>query len=291
MILMVSAVLLALAQAVAPIQMTVSARALQPGELLVVTLDLPPDATDVSVTVFGRTTTAFKLKGQWSALVGIDLDRRPGAYTMRAAATVRSRKRTGEKALAISAKRFETRKLTVAPAFVNPPASEQKRIAQDAALIQQVYAASDRAPLWDAPFVRPVADPANSRFGSRSIFNGEARSPHAGTDFLSPQGTPVLAPNAGRIVLARDLFFTGQTIILDHGLDVFSTFAHLSAIDVVEGAMVVPAQVLGKVGATGRVTGPHLHWALRVGGARVDALAVVALLGDGGALSVPSGAR
>ena len=276
---MVLALLLALGQATATIPLTVSARALQPGELVVVRLDLPPDAADVSVTAFGRATTAFRLNGQWTALVGIDLDRRPGIYTMRAAATVDSKGRTGEKALTVSVKKFETRKLTVAPEFVNPPASEQRRIEQDAALIQQVYAASATVPLWDGPFVRPVSDPANSRFGSRSIYNGQARSPHAGTDFLSPRGTPVFAPNAGRIVLARDLFFTGQTVIVDHGLDVFSTFAHLSAIDVVEGTDVVAKQLVGKVGATGRVTGPHLHWGLRVGGARVDALAIVALLG------------
>ena len=286
---MLLATLLAFAQATATIPMTIDARALQPGELIVVRLDLPPEAAGVSVTAFGRSATAFRLKEQWSALIGIDLDQKPGPYTLRAAATVSKQKRSGTKTLTVVAKRFETRKLTVAPEFVNPPASEQRRITQEAALIQQVYAASAGTALWDSPFVRPVAGPANSRFGSRSIYNGEARSPHAGTDFLSPQGAPVVAPNAGRIVLARDLFFTGQTIIVDHGLNVFSTFAHLSAIDVVEGAMVAPSQLLGKVGATGRVTGPHLHWALRVGGARVDALAVVALLGEAGAVSAPSG--
>jgi murein DD-endopeptidase MepM/ murein hydrolase activator NlpD len=284
---MLLAMLIALAQADATIPMTFAARALQPGELIVVRLDLPAEATGVTVTAFGRSATAFTLKGQWRALIGIDLDQKPGTYTLRAAATVNSQKRSGARTLTVVTKRFETRKLTVAPEFVNPPASEQRRITQEAALIQQVYAASANTALWDSPFVRPVANPANSRFGSRSIYNGEARSPHAGTDFLSPQGTPVLAPNAGRVVLARDLFFTGQTIIVDHGLNVFSTFAHLSSMDVAEGAMVAPAQVLGKVGATGRVTGPHLHWALRVGGARVDALAVVALLGDAAALSGP----
>ena len=86
---------------------------------------------------------------------------------------------------------------------------------------------------------------ANSRFGTRSVFNGEARNPHAGTDFLSPAGTPIHAPNAGRVVAARDLFFSGRTVILDHGLGVFSQLAHMSRIDVAEGDMVQAGQIVG----------------------------------------------
>jgi murein DD-endopeptidase MepM/ murein hydrolase activator NlpD len=125
-----------------------------------------------------------------------------------------------------------------------------------------------------------VPQDANSRFGQRSRFNGELRSPHAGTDFMSPAGTPVEAPNAGRVAVARDLYFTGNTVIIDHGLGVFSTLAHLSRVDVQEGQHVNGGDVVGLVGATGRVTGPHLHWALRVGGARVDAMSILALLGQ-----------
>src|SRR5262249_16210579 len=136
--------------------------------------------------------------------------------------------------------------------------------------------------LWSMPFVRPVQDPANSRFGTRSIFNGEARSPHGGTDFLSPLGTPVKSPNAARVLPARELYFTGNTVIIDHGLGVVSMLAHLSRIDVREGDTVSAGQILGLVGATGRVTGPHLHWALRVSRARVDPLSALAVVGDSG---------
>ena len=96
----------------------------------------------------------------------------------------------------------------------------------------------------------------------------------------APTGTPVKAPNAGRIVAARALFYTGNTVIVDHGLGVFSTLAHLSRIDVHEGDLVAPGELLGLVGATGRVTGPHLHWALSVSGARVDPLSLLELLGS-----------
>jgi murein DD-endopeptidase MepM/ murein hydrolase activator NlpD len=112
------------------------------------------------------------------------------------------------------------------------------------------------------------------------VFNGEPRSPHAGTDFLSPAGTPVKAPNTGRVVVARDLFFSGNTVVIDHGAATFSMLAHLSRIDVAEGERITRGQRVGLVGATGRVTGPHLHWALRVAGARVDPLSALALLGE-----------
>ena len=111
------------------------------------------------------------------------------------------------------------------------------------------------------------------------MFNGEARRPHGGADFLSPEGTLVRAPNAGRVVAARDLFFTGNTVIIDHGLGVVSLLAHLSAMDVREGDVIAAGQVIGRVGATGRVTGPHLHWGVTVAGARVDPLSILALIG------------
>jgi murein DD-endopeptidase MepM/ murein hydrolase activator NlpD len=123
-----------------------------------------------------------------------------------------------------------------------------------------------------------VPDPANSRFGTRSIYNGRPRSQHGGADFLSPAGTPVQAPNAAQVVLARDLYFLGHTVVLDHGQGLFSILAHLSFIGVHEGESVEAGQTVGRTGATGRVTGPHLHWAMRVAGARIDPLALVELL-------------
>ena len=124
-----------------------------------------------------------------------------------------------------------------------------------------------------------MPDPANSAFGTRSILNGQPRSPHSGADFRSAAGTPIKAPNAGRVVLAGDRYFTGNTVIIDHGLGLFSLFAHLSEVSVKEGDSVQSGEVVGKVGATGRVTGPHLHWSVRLSGARVDPLSLLAALG------------
>ena len=107
------------------------------------------------------------------------------------------------------------------------------------------------------------------------MFNGEPRQPHGGADFPSPTGTPIAAPGGGRVVLVRDLYFTGQTVVLDHGLGLYSLFAHLSAVDVHVGDVVEAGARIGLVGATGRVTGPHLHWAIRLNGARVDPLSLL----------------
>src|SRR6185436_17797375 len=161
----------------------------------------------------------------------------------------------------------------------NPPPEAVARIQQEAQELEQLWRSSASSRLWDGAFVRPVPDPANSAFGARSVFNGQPRSPHGGADFLSPAGTPVKAPNAGRVALARDLYFTGNTVVIDHGLGLFSLFAHLSEVDVEAGAAVATGDVVGRVGATGRVSGPHLHWTVRAGGARVDPLSLLAVLG------------
>ncbi|MQA31709.1 MAG: peptidoglycan DD-metalloendopeptidase family protein [Luteitalea sp.] len=265
----------------APLEVAIEARALQPGELLVVTITAPEGAAEVGVRLFNRAAQAFMIgKSRWQALVGIDLDQRPGSYTLTVDARVNGTLITRTRPVRVRSKAFPSRTLRVAPEFVNPPPALLERINRESALVGAAYAASARERLWTEPFARPVPQPANSRFGTRSVFNGERRAPHAGTDFLSGAGTPVGAPNAGRVVVARDLFFSGNTVIIDHGLGVFSMLAHLSRIDVHEGDVIAVGRVVGLVGATGRVTGPHLHWALRVNGARVDALSALQLLGS-----------
>jgi len=131
---------------------------------------------------------------------------------------------------------------------------------------------------WSGGFRTPLSVRPNSNFGTRSVFNGQPRNPHAGVDFAAPAGTPVAAPNGGIVALAESLYFTGNTVILDHGLGLYSLYAHLSRLDVVPGRSVAAGDIVGLLGATGRVTGPHLHWAIRLNGARVDPLSLVAAL-------------
>ena len=266
---------LAPSASVAP-SLELRARSFRPGELVVVSITGSPDTTRVALQAFGRPVPVHQVAaGAWRAVAGIDLDVKPAEYEVKATLD----RGTASKRVVVVSRAFPVRRLTVNPDFVNPPPEVAARIAAESRFIEQVYAAAATEPLWQAAFVRPVPHQANSRFGTRSVFNGESRSPHGGTDFLSPAGTPVHAPNAGRVVAARDLYFSGETVMIDHGAGVFSQLAHLSRIDVREGETVQPGQVVGQVGATGRVTGPHLHWAVRVSGARVDALSLLALLG------------
>lgn len=257
--------------------LSLRARSFQPGELVVVSIAARPEATAVAVRAFGKEIPAHRLgPTEWQALAGIDLDLAPGMHDVSAIVDgVPVSKR-----VEVVTRAFPVRRLTVNPDFVNPPAKVAARIEEESRLIERAYTEAALDPLWDGPFVRPVPHQANSRFGTRSVFNGEPRSPHGGTDFLSPAGTPIRAPNAGRIVVARNLYFAGNTVMIDHGAGLFSQLAHLSRIDVKEGAAVKAGEVVGLVGATGRVTGAHLHWAVRASGARVDALSLLAVLGE-----------
>jgi murein DD-endopeptidase MepM/ murein hydrolase activator NlpD len=263
----------------ATLQILARSRSTQPGELVVLRITAPVGTRALHVRAFDRDIAAYPVDDRrWQALVGIDLDARPGTYRVAVATGDGRDKATYD--LVVRPKRFPTRRLTVDPDFVTPPPSAEARIAADAKLLADAWRASSRERLWSAPFVRPVPQVANSAFGTRSVFNGQPRNAHGGADFMSPAGTPIHAPNAGRIVIARDLYFSGNTIVIDHGLGLFSTLAHLSAFEVHEGDRVEAGQVVGRVGATGRVTGPHLHWAVRASGARVDPLSVLTLLGE-----------
>lgn len=262
------------------IAVATKARALQPGELVLYTIQAPADATNVTVSAFERTVPAVRGEADtWVALVGIDLTTKPGTFATTVTATIPAGQASTTTSLTIAPKRFPTRRLTVNPAMVDPPPTALARIKRDTEKINNAYRSSAMEALWSGPFARPVLDAANSRFGSRSVFNNTRSSPHTGADFSSPAGTPIKAPNRGRVRLAEDLYFSGNTVILDHGLGLFSLFAHLSAFKVQEGDTVSTGDIVGLVGATGRVTGPHLHWAVRATGARIDPLSLLAVLG------------
>jgi len=255
---------------------------MQPGELVVLTMTTPEQVDEIRVHAFNRDFPVYRTDAvRWRALVGIDLGVAAGRYTASIEAQAGPRRLQAAYLLEVRPRRFPVRVLTVDPAFVNPPPEMLERIAREAAELGQLWNQSSPERLWKGPFLPPVPGAVASRFGARSVFNGKAAgSPHSGADFPSPMGTPVAAPNAGRVVIARNLYFSGNTVVLDHGLGLFSLLAHLSVIDVHEGDAVSTGQQIGKVGATGRVTGPHLHWGVRVDRARVDPLSVLAVLGE-----------
>ena len=262
------------------VTVAIRARAIAVGEVVVVTMTTDTPADEVRVKAFDRDQPAFRDSPLvWRAIVGIDLDVVPNTYVLTVGARAGEVVSHVSRDLIVVNREFPTRRLTVDDAYVNPPAAVTERITQEAKELDLIWKSPAATRLWTGAFERPVPQDANSAFGSRSVFNGESRSPHSGADFSSPAGTPIHAPNAGRVVLARDLYFTGNTVIIDHGLGLFSLLAHLSSIDVHEGDVVAAGRVVGLVGATGRVTGPHLHWGVRLGGARVDPLSLLDALG------------
>jgi murein DD-endopeptidase MepM/ murein hydrolase activator NlpD len=172
--------------------------------------------------------------------------------------------------IAIHAAHYRTGALSVAPKFVEPTPEALKQIEAEGQVKSKAFAASAAEPLWVGSFRAPVAARPTDSFGTRRMFNGKLASIHKGADFHAGMGTAVHASNSGVVVLARPLYYEGNCVIIDHGQGLFTLSMHFSRIDVQEGQHVVAGQRLGLSGATGRVTGPHLHWAVRWQGAYLD---------------------
>lgn len=250
----------------------------QPGSvvLMIVACREPPDR--VVGSALGKEVIFYPDPDgkTWRGLVGVDVESRPGKYVLIVRAIREGRPELAvTHELRVAPKRFPTRRLNVATRYANPPESAFERIRQESERLGAIFQSITRH-RWSGPFLLPVGDAPTSNFGARSIFNGKPRNPHAGVDFKSQEGTPVRAPNAGQVVLAENLFFTGNTVVVDHGLGLYSLLAHLSRIDVAPGQPVESGATVGLVGATGRVTGPHLHWAVRLNEARVDPISLIA---------------
>ena len=172
--------------------------------------------------------------------------------------------------------KFVTESLAVAPNFVEPNPEQLARAEEETQRLRAIFAVVVPEKLWRGRFRIPLDGVKNGgNFGRRRVLNGQPGSPHSGVDFPAPEGTPVHAAQRGRVALAEPLYFSGNTVVLDHGLGVYTFYGHLSEIAVKPGDMVEAGALLGQVGATGRVTGPHLHWGLTVNRARVNALQIV----------------
>jgi len=210
----------------------------------------------------------------WFALAGVDVEAPVGPSTLRISARLRGGGvRELSQTVQIHAAHYKTGALTVAPKFVSPGPEELKQIEADQQLKKKAFgvsASSSLEPLWSANFQAPVAAEPTDSFGTRRTFNGKLASVHKGMDFRAAAGTPVRAGNSGVVVLARPLYYEGGCVAVDHGLGLFTISMHMSKISVQEGQKVATGELLGLSGATGRVTGPHLHWAVRWQGAYLD---------------------
>ena len=206
----------------------------------------------------------------WYALAGVDVETPPGPSTMKITVHGHDTSREISLTITIHPAHYRTSSITVEPKFVEPGPEDQKLIAAAVRAKEKAFAESADHRLWSGDFVAPVKAPATDSFGTRRMFNGKLASIHKGMDFRAHTGTPVLAGNSGTVILAQPLYFEGNCVMIDHGLGLTSISMHLSRIDVKPGQHVNKGELLGLSGATGRVTGPHLHWAVRWQGGYLD---------------------
>ena len=259
-----------------PLLVSVSPTVISQGDVIRIDVSSTGEKS-ITGTLFGKdiSFSPDKQPGRWSALAGVDLETKPGKYRLRIDHGTGVSTDASTRFIEVHAKEFQVRRLRVPETFVNPPAEAVAQIEKDNKMLAAAYA-QNSAQQWRGEFGLPVDGAPSSNFGTRSYYNGVPRSPHAGVDFTSGPGTPIRASNHGSVALAAPLYFTGNTVIIDHGARLFSVFAHLSEFHVKNSDVVTPETIIGLVGATGRVTGPHLHWSVRLNGARVDPLSLIA---------------
>jgi murein DD-endopeptidase MepM/ murein hydrolase activator NlpD len=268
------------------VELRVSAPAASQGSLLLLELrgGKPLTAvtatwTDKEIPFWQAHATAEKESSRWRAFLGLDLEQAAGEYKL----VVSAKSAAGDAVtcgatIAVRAGKFATEKLKVAPNFVEPNPAQLAKAHDDSEKLHEIFDTVTPEKFWTGRFRVPL-DGVNTggNFGKRRVLNGQPSSPHTGVDFPSPTGTLVHAAQRGRVVLAEPLYFSGNTVVIDHGWGVYTLYGHFSEIAVKPGEMVDAGAILGKVGATGRVTGPHLHWGLTVNRAKVNALQIVAL--------------
>jgi murein DD-endopeptidase MepM/ murein hydrolase activator NlpD len=229
----------------------------------------------------------------WQAMIGADLEKAPGAYPLAISAKSESAASTGDAlactaSIAVRAGKFAVESLKVDNKFVEPDEQQAQRAAADQKKLKEIYDTVTPEKLWQGPFQWPLTGiTQGTNFGKRRILNGQARSPHTGADFPALTGTPIHATQNGHVVLAEELYFSGNTVIIDHGLGIYTLYAHMSEIGTTSGQDIKAGEVIGKVGATGRVTGPHLHWGAMVDHARVNPAQLVSIFRPKSAAPAP----
>jgi len=255
-------------------------RAMNPGDIVKVSITGESEIKRAQVRFNGKTYPMGKGTGpgEYFALVGLDLAIETGSYPLTYTVVFAdgNYERKEEK-MTVLAKDYPVKKLWVDEKFVTPPKEVMQRIEEESQILRSLYAIFTPEWLGDGAFIIPSEGEVVPNFGERRFFNNKPRSSHSGVDISSPFGAPVKASNAGKIVLASDLYFAGKTVIIDHGLGVFSLYCHFSQFRIKRGDFVQKGDVIGEIGSTGRVTGPHLHWGIKIQGSRVDPFSLLSL--------------
>ena len=246
--------------------------------------DLDPAATDLKAS-FGQNAIALfqhplKPAGIYCGLVGIPLSTVPQKAVIELEWVDSRGRHTARVAVSIVEGNYKKEALRVATRHIKPSPQNMRRIKNEKKDIRRIYASSSNTRLWYGSFNKPLASDITSAFGTHRLFNGQLQSYHRGTDFRAKAGTPVYASNFGIVRLAKNLFYSGNIVIVDHGKGIFTNYAHLSKIQVTAGQHVARGDQIGLSGATGRVSGPHLHWGVKINGSYVDPLQFLAVISD-----------
>ncbi len=214
--------------------------------------------------------------GRFMALVGVDMETGEGNHPLEVKVL-----RGGESVVVarplvkVVPGGFGVQYLTLPDKMVTLDDATLTRVKKEKGEVRTLWRDGAKIPIWDSLWQMPVSGKPSGSFGKRRVINGQPRSPHNGEDIPAAKGTPVLAPNTGIVRLAKDRFFGGNTVFLEHGGGLFTFYMHLSEIDVVDGQQVTAGEMIGRVGASGRATGPHLHWGGRLNNARINPMTLV----------------
>ena len=240
-----------------------------PGGIAVITL--PADAEPASARYRDRKVLVTRNdNNEHIAVIGLSLGSKPGRHYLKVKNTAGETQNLG---FQVEDKAYEEQHITIKDKRkVNPEKRDMERITRESKQIKSALRHWSQQDDIALAFEKPVEGPTSSPFGLRRFFNEQARNPHSGLDIAAPEGTPIRAPAPGTVIETGDFFFNGNTVLLDHGQGLVTMYCHMNKIDVTPGQNVDSGEVLGEVGMTGRVTGPHLHWGVSLNDARIDPL-------------------
>jgi len=214
-----------------------------------------------------------KEETEWVSLLGTDLTTAPGIYQAQIAASPHSEKVLLK--IRVIEKDYGVRNLTLPKHMVDLDSKTLQRVRKEAQVMKNLWNGPYIEGIWKGRFIKPLEGEIIGPFGRKSVINKQPRSPHSGIDLRAPKGTPVKAINSGRVVLVAEHFFAGKSVVIDHGAGIQSMYFHLDRVMVEKGELINRDQVLGLVGSSGRATGPHLHFGVRVNGSRVDPMRLI----------------